>query len=238
MEANTNYENKRDYKRKGDASRSRSASNGMKLITQSSILILSFLVIYVWEQTDLSIYTVPALGFLVFIYLLISSRRKNKPFFNLDGNSLWTISILNTVILLLIFATGGITSPIFFLLYFLVFGIAFAFEPMTVFVFMLGAILVFLPSAFKDDVSGNLLRLGPLLLISPLAFFFGNEFRKSDKKDEEMEAMAERTKEAADTISEDVEEVIKDEKENLSSEATDKLNEILEETDDLRQEAK
>ena len=209
----------------------------MKLITQSAILILSFLFIYVWEQTDLSLYTVPALGFLVFIYLLVFARRK-KQLFNLDSNSLWTVFILNTVILLLIFITGGITSPVFFLLYFLVFGIAFAFEPMAVFVFMTGGILVFLPSAFKDDVSGNLLRLGPLLLISPLAFFFGNEFRKSDKKDEEMVKMAERTKEAADEISKDVEEVIKDEKEKLSPNATDKLNEILEETDDLRQETK
>jgi hypothetical protein len=209
----------------------------MKLITQSAVLILSFLFIYVWEQTDLVLYTVPALGFFIFIYLLVFARRK-KQLFNLDSNSLWTVLVLNTVILLLIFITGGITSPVFFLLYFLVFGIAFAFEPMTVFVFMIGGIIIFLPSAFKDDVSGNLLRLGPLLLISPLAFFFGNEFRKSDKKDEEMEKMAERSREAADAISEDVEGIIKDEEEKLSPEVTDKLNEILEETDDLRQETK
>jgi hypothetical protein len=209
----------------------------MKFISQSAILILSFLFIYIWEQTELVTYTVPFLGFLVFIYLLVFAKRK-KQLFNLDSNSLWTVLVLNTVILLLIFITGGITSPIFFLLYFLVFGIAFAFEPLSVFVFLIGAIIIFLPAAFKDDVSGNLMRLGPLLLISPLAYFFGNEFRKSDKREEEMEKMAERTKEAANTISEDVEEVIKDEKEKLSPEATEKLDQILEETEDLRQESK
>ena len=143
-----------------------------------------------------------------------------------------------TVILLLIFSTGGIDSALFFLLYFLGFGIAFVFEPMLIFVFVLGVILIFVPDAIKGDLLVNSLKLGSLLLISPLAFFFGIEYRKNDKEDEAIEALEERTKEAADTISEDIEEVIKDEKANLKEEDMEKLNEILEETEDLREESK
>ncbi|MFH1187109.1 MAG: hypothetical protein V1697_02960 [Candidatus Levyibacteriota bacterium] len=210
----------------------------MKLISQSAIIILSFLAVYMWQKIGFFIYTVPLIGFIIFMYLFISSRRKDKNLFNLDGNSLWTIWLLNTLILLLIFSTGNITSPIFFLLYFLGFGIAFVFEPAVIFVFLLGAILLFLPEALQNDVNGNLLRLGSLLLITPLAYFFGSEYRKTDKKQEEIEKMSERTKEAAGTISKNVEEIIEEEKLNLSSKATDNLNKILEETEDLREEEK
>ena len=105
------------------------------------------------------------------------------------------------------------------------------------FVFVFGSILVFIPDALKGDLLVNSLKLGSLLLISPLAFFFGSEYRQNDKQNEAIEALEERTKEAADTISEDIEDVIKDEKANLKGEDMDKLNEILEETEDLRQES-
>ncbi|HUD09179.1 MAG TPA: hypothetical protein VMR77_00005, partial [Patescibacteria group bacterium] len=105
------------------------------------------------------------------------------------------------------------------------------------FVFVLGVILVFVPDAIKGDLLVNSLKLGSLLLISPLAFFFGLQYRQSDKQDEKVEALEERTKEAADTISEDIEEVVKDEKDSLKSEDMEKLNEILEETEDLRAES-
>jgi hypothetical protein len=155
----------------------------------------------------------------------------------MGGEGPWGIFFLNTVILLLIFSTGGIDSVLFFLLYFLGFGIAFVFEPAVTFVFVLGVILVFVPDAIKGDLLVNSLKLGSLLLISPLAFFFGLQYRQSDKQDEKVEALEERTKEAADTISEDIEEVVKDEKDSLKSEDMEKLNEILEETEDLRAES-
>jgi len=103
---------------------------------------------------------------------------------------------------------------------------------------VLGVILVFVPDAIRGDLLVNSLKLGSLILISPLAFFFGLQYRQSDKQDEKVEALEERTKEAADTISEDIEEVIKDEKDSLKGEDMEKLNEILEETEDLRAESK
>lgn len=210
----------------------------MKTFSQALVIALSFLIVYLWEQTPLADYTVPFLGFLVFIYLLLSARRKGKAFLSMGGDGPWGIFVLNTLIFLLVFSTDGIYSPIFFLLYFLGFGIAFIFNPSVVFVFVLGAILVFLPQSLKDDVYGNMLRLGSLVLISPLAFFFGNEYRRTDQQKTEMEAMEERAKEAADTISEDVEEILEEEKQTLKEKDVEKLNEILEETEDLREESR
>ena len=209
----------------------------MKIVLQALVLIFSFVFVFVWKETPLINYTVALSGVLIVGYILLSARKKGKGFMNMGGEGPWGIFFLNTVILLLIFSTGGIDSALFFLLYFLGFGIAFVFEPMLIFVFVLGVILIFVPDAIKGDLLVNSLKLGSLLLISPLAFFFGIEYRKNDKEDEAIEALEERTKEAADTISEDIEEVIKDEKANLKEEDMEKLNEILEETEDLRAES-
>lgn len=210
----------------------------MKLVLQALVLILSFALVFVWEQTPLSGYTIQTLGVLVVLYLVISARRKGQGFLTMGGDGPWGIFILNTIILLLIFATGSISSSLFFLLYFLGFGIAFVFEPPAIFIFIVGAVLVFLPDTLKGDTFGNFIKVGSLLLISPLAYFFGREYRKSDKQEGDIEALEERAKEAADTISEDVQEVVKNEKQNLKQEDMEKLNEILEETDDLREESK
>jgi hypothetical protein len=210
----------------------------MKILLQSLVLVLSFVFVFVWKETPLIAYTVPLSGLLIVFYILLSARKKGKGFLAMGGEGPWGIFFLNTVILLLIFSTGSIDSVLFFLLYFLGFGIAFVFEPSVTFVFVLGVILVFVPDAIKGDLFVNSLKLGSLLLISPLAFFFGKEYRKTDQQEETIEALEERTKEAADTIAEDIEEVVKDEKENLKGEDMEKLNEILEETEDLRQESK
>ena len=236
MGATINYENKRNYKRKETQVDRDLLLNGMKLVKQASILIASFLLVFIWEMTTISLYTIPILGALIFFYLLLSFRKKGRGFLNLGGDNPWIIFILNTLILLLIFTTDGINSPIFFLLYFLGFGIAFVFEPLVVFVFVIGVILIFIPDVLKNDVTNNILKMFSLLLISPLAFFFSNEYKKSDKQQDKIEQIKEREEEAGKTIAEDIDEIIEDN--NLNQKSTEKLNEILEEADDLREEAK
>lgn len=206
----------------------------MKLIWQYSTLALSFVAIFFLQESE---YIVQISGLFIAIYLIISMRKGGKGFLTMGGGPLG-IFLLNTVIFLLIFSTGGINSSVFFTLYFISFGIAFVFEPITVFIFATGAVLIFLPTALTADVTTNLLKIGSLVFISPLAYFFGKEYRKTDLQDEKINALEERTKEAANTISKDVDEIIADEKKNLKEKDMEKLNEILEETDDLRSETK
>lgn len=208
----------------------------MKLLRHGLVLLVSFGIVFVWEQTGMDSYTIQAVAFLVVMYLLLSFIRRKK---NQDGNfgGVTDIFILNTAIFLIIYTTGDINSPLYFLLYFLGFGITFIFEPATVFLFTIGAVLIFLPQALTNGAIESYIKLGSLLLISPLAFFFGQEYRDRDKQEAALEAMEEREKEAADTISKDVESVMKKES-NLKPEAIEKLDEILEETEDLREESK
>lgn len=209
----------------------------MKFLRHCLILTLSFIIIGVWQYTLLSEYTIQLLGLLIVVYLVLSFRKKGRKSELFIGTSR-DIFILNTAIFLLVFSTGGLHSSLFFLLYFLGFGIAFVFEPASIAVFVLGAVAIFLPEVMKNDILGNVIRIGSITFIAPLAFFFGQEFKKGEVQEGKIEAMEERAQDSADTIAQKVEDVLKTEKENLTSTDVEKLDEVLEETETLRQETK
>lgn len=206
----------------------------MKLVWQSLLLVLSFVSVYLWQKTILSGYTIQIFGFLIFLYLIILFRKKGAPVkkISFSSNESSAIYILNTVILLLIFSTDGLSSALFFLLYFIAFGIAFVFEPLTVFVFVIGTILIFLPDALENDVMKNLIMLGSLGLISPIAFFFGREYKQDEKKDEHIEKLEENAKNTSEKIKNDVEEILQEEEINPNE--AEKLKDILEQTKKLQ----
>lgn len=165
----------------------------MRFLKQSALIILSFVFVFIWQQTSLSQYTIQILGLFIFLFLLLSAFRKKSG---------WSFFFLTSIVLLMIFATGALNSNLFFLLYFLSFGIAFVFEPVTVFIFLLGTLLIFLPAALKDDIMGNFIKLGSLVLISPLAFFFGREFRREEKQEQIISDMKEEVDELTQIIEE------------------------------------
>lgn len=147
------------------------------------LLACSFTLIFIWQSTPLQNYAIPFLGFLIFVFLILSIEKKGfNPHRLLGEEGTGAVFILNTLVFLLIFSTGALSSTLFFLLYFLGFSIAFVFTPTIVFVFIIGTIAVFLPEAIKGDVLGNFLKIGSLFIVFPLAYFFGREFRKEEKK--------------------------------------------------------
>jgi len=144
----------------------------MQIFWQALLLLLSFGCIFIWQQTNLSQYTLEFLGLLLACYTVIALKRKNFDFLHNVKNDLWGLFILNTVIVLVVLMSGNFSSPVFFLLYFLSFGVAFAYPSTTLFVFLAGLSGVLLPYALKNDVTRNFIMLGALVLFSPLAFFF------------------------------------------------------------------
>ena len=78
--------------------------------------------------------------------------------------------------------------------------------------------------------------MGSLILLTPLAYLFGTQFSKSQKNEDEVLKTKERETSAADEIAEDVGDVIESAKTKLTAKEVDKLNEILEEPEALRDE--
>src|SRR5258708_36504137 len=121
----------------------------MRYITNSLILVLSFVFIYLEEQF-FSDYRAQIIALLIigyFILAFVRNKYQHDPQTFSHGSDIF---IVNSVVILLVLATGSLYSPIFFLLYFLCFGITFIFEPITVFIFAIGAVLIFLPQALTN----------------------------------------------------------------------------------------
>ncbi len=144
----------------------------MKLFKQSIALSLSFLSVLIWQHTFLANYSLVLFGLLLIPYCIIAKRRKNFDLVNSIQNDLVGLYIFNTLLVLLVMMSGNYQSPLFFLLYFLSFGMAFGYHPGLVFVFIAGILLLFLPDTFKDDQTRNILMLSSLIIVSLVAFFF------------------------------------------------------------------
>lgn len=206
----------------------------MKFYTDALIVLGSFILVFVWQNSQLAQYSIPFVGFLVFLFLLISFKRKQN--LNLGGPV--NFFILNTILLLFIFSTGGIESNLFFLIYFLLFAAAFIMDPRSVFIIPIGLIIIFWSQIFQGDVGANIIKVASISILSPLAYFFGIQFKKNDKAADEILKTKERASSSADEISSDVKEVIESGKSKLDPKELGKLKEILDETKDLREEKK
>ncbi len=206
----------------------------MKFYTDALIILGSFILVFVWQNSQLAEYSIPFVGFLVFLFLLISFKRKQN--LNLGGSI--NFFILNTILLLFIFSTGGLTSNLFFLIYFLLFAAAFIMDPRSVFIIPVGLIVIFWSQIFQGDVTANIIKMTSIAVLSPLAYFFGVQFKKNDKATDEILKTKERSAASADEISSNVKEVIESGKSKLNPKELGKLKQILDETKDLREEKK
>src|SRR5437660_1507386 len=157
----------------------------MRYITNSFTVIASFLGIYLEEQY-LSDYRTQIIGLLVIMYFVVSFFRRKSKKDKENFNSGLDIFIVNTIVILLVIMTGNLYSPIFFLVYFLCFGITFVFEPITVFIFAIGIAIIFLPEALTNNSIESFVRIGSIFLIAPLAFFFGKEYKDRAKLAEKL----------------------------------------------------
>lgn len=160
--------------------------------------------------------------------------RQRKRSLMPDNDNPWSIFALTTVVLFIVSSNGGINSTLFFLFYFLAFGLALVFEPPVVFVFMVASFFFFLPDALLGDVGGRFLRLGSLVLICPIAFFFGRSFRKEEQQDEYIE----KAKETASQIQTDAQKLLIEQRKKLKTDEVEKINDILEKTETLQTEEK
>lgn len=166
----------------------------MTFVRQSLIVLLSMGLTVLLKSVFANIVFF-ILGVLLILYLVFTNQKKIENF---------NLFILISLIIILILSTGDISSPLFFLLYFLSFAVAFIFDPKVVFVFTIGLIVLFFPGALKTDLTRNLILLFSLFLLSPLAFFLGIDYHEKQEKRRKIEAMEHK----AETIDDDIEDVL------------------------------
>jgi len=145
-------------------------------------LLSALLLTFFWTKNpNFSFYTLQAIAFLVLFYFANHYLgKKNRYSQALDG------LIFAMVTLLLVTQTGGLTSPLFFLFYILLFGLALFFEPLPTLIFSL-ALIIFFAGEVKN--LNNLIQILSLVFIAPLALFFGKQYLELLEKEEKIKIL-------------------------------------------------
>ena len=144
-----------------------------KVFAHSLILFFSVLMTFLWVTTpSLSQYDLQASAVLFLVFMGMR---------NLGGQEFFKLieSIVSTIIILLIVSsTGGVLSPLFFLVYFLLFSVSIVLEPTIPFILSLILIPFFILTSKWDGNWLTLTELSSLPFITPFAILLGREYLK------------------------------------------------------------
>ena len=139
-------------------------------------LYLSLTVFFIWFWVNNPVlirYNLQLTGIIVVVYFIgrLFSKVKKSAIhptqLALDAN------VITSVLLLIVASTGGLNSPLFFLIYLLLFATALLFDTLTTLILTLAVTLFFANSLTSSHAA---LQLFSLLLISPVAIIFGRQY--------------------------------------------------------------
>lgn len=147
-------------------------NNRLPFIFQTAFLILAVFFTWIWtNHPTLSLYNLQLTALLIILYFAARLLSKQKaPLIDFES-----ALILSTITLLLIFSTGGLDSPLFFLLDFLLFALALLFSPLQT-ALTAAVIAVIFIAQLPAPTDAHITNLLSLILITPLAILFGNRF--------------------------------------------------------------
>ncbi|MGB9882975.1 MAG: hypothetical protein ACPLRN_00440 [Microgenomates group bacterium] len=154
-------------------------------IIHSLILIFSVVLTFIFPKTNLGSYDLQIAAFL-FIVLYLT-----KKFFIKNSSSKLIESVIFTLVVLgIVNTTGGVNSPFFFLIYFLLFSVSLLLEPIISITLTLTLISFYLLMMPQNQDFKSLLPILSLAFLTPFALYLGKEYeqiRQLTKKNQQME---------------------------------------------------
>jgi len=145
-----------------------------KVFIHSILVALALGLSYFIAKTPLAEYSLQISGLLVALYMLISFLIRKK-FLTAGSRVVFDIFIFSFAVSFLLFTTGGFTSPIFFLTYFLLFGMALLSAPVTSVVAALVFAILFVLTP-RSDFWTEILQIVSLIAIAPISIMFGKQY--------------------------------------------------------------
>jgi hypothetical protein len=143
-------------------------------LVHSFILIAAIVVSFVVEKTGLAQYDLQICATL-FIALFVSQK-----IFKQRSRLLESV-VFTLVVMIIVNSTGGTASPVFFLIYFLLFSLALLLEPLIAIVVTLTLVIFYLFSLPQNLDLKSLIPIFSLAFLTPFALFLGQEFIESQK---------------------------------------------------------
>lgn len=202
-----------------------------KTVSQGIAITLGVATVFLVQISFLSIYSSYLLAFLIIfsiIYITLKKRSINSTQL-FSGNALEYYG-LTAVIVFIVAITNGLSSPLFFFLYFLLFLFAFMGEAISVWIFLTAIMLYFLPQASNNLDSNTFIKLGSLLLITPISYFVAKELERRKLLNQQID-------EKTDEIIHDA-EVLKESVPAAQTEENEVIDEIIEEAESLKEDTR
>src|SRR3989338_10741849 len=158
-----------------------------KEIAHALILVFAIVLTFIFPKTNLVNYDlqITALLFIILysVKRFIVSKNIYSRLIESVGFTLIIMGIVNS--------TGGLTSPFFFLIYFLLFSLTLILEPIISITTTITLIIFFLLSLPASQDFRTLMPIISLAFITPFAMFMGSEKIKNEK----LKVKSEKTKE-------------------------------------------
>jgi hypothetical protein len=153
-------------------------------IIHSFILILTIILSFIFPKTNLVRYDLQiSAGLFVLLFL---SKKYFVPKFAKNQNDspysrLLESVIFTFVVLFVVNTTGGLESPFFFLIYFLLFSLALLLEPIISLTTTLTLIIFFIFGLPANQGFRQILPIISLAFLTPFALFLGKEYEEAQK---------------------------------------------------------
>jgi hypothetical protein len=146
------------------------------------LAVITVTLAFVISVSPLSGYGLQIVALMIVIYIGTSFLIR-KRILSTDLKVTLDVIVFSLSVSLLLFTTGGFNSPVFFLSYFLLFGVSLFASPVTATAITVTFALLFIVTP-KQDFWIDLLQMGSLLAIAPLSIIFGKQYLKvlADKK--------------------------------------------------------
>lgn len=158
-----------------------------KEIAHALILIFTIVLTFILPKTNLAQYDLQiSAGLFILLYLTKKFVISKNIYSRLIESVVFTFIIMGIVN-----STGGLTSPFFFLIYFLLFSLTLILEPIISITTTVTLIIFFLLSLPASQDFRTLLPIISLAFITPFAMFLGQEKIEVEK----LKVKSEKTKE-------------------------------------------
>lgn len=159
-----------------------------KELLHAVLLVLSIALMFVFPQTPLRVYE---LEIAAGLFIVLFAVRKFSLFSK--KTRLFESIIFTLIIMGIVNTTGGITSPYFFLIYFLLFALTLLLEPIISIITTVTLMIFYVFTIPGTATVSQLIPIFSLALMTPFALIMGNEYEETKRLRSSMNAQTENT---------------------------------------------